>query len=475
MHIVNKVLCNIFFCLEHLDIKVLNFAKSNGVTLLSFPPHCSHKLQPLDVSVFGPLKKLINASQGNWMRNNPGKTMTIYDLPGIMREAWPLAAVQKNIIKGFEVAGIFPFNPEVFTDADYAPSFVTDRPYDESTNPNQSSLTEESKDRPNDNLPSAHTDCEVLIPNNQDTLQKWLSDHELHTIPVTGDGHCLLRSFSLCFQSSNVGPILTIPFLCDKLLEEAHKHWLHYKRFAVEGQDVLTDIARYVRSREYNTDTGDLIIAMLCNAFKVHAKIYRCDNGKVSTIEQKPWQGDAITTIRLSLEGTGAGAHYNAVMSKSITSNQLQSTPAKLPYDCTQAGPSKSPEILAPLLKAPPRKKTRANNRKRKCAILTDSPEKNELERQQIEKEKRKRKPTAKQPVKRKKRKTLKRKAKSEENSSSEEDARCLICFDFYRESKENEEWIQCIVCKKWFHLTCVNCPPSGSFICKNCYSDDSD
>ena len=81
---------------SHLDIKVLNFAKSNGVTLLSFPLHCSHKLQPLDVSVFGPLKKLINASQGNWMRNNPGKTMTIYDLPGIMREAWPLAAVQKH-------------------------------------------------------------------------------------------------------------------------------------------------------------------------------------------------------------------------------------------------------------------------------------------------------------------------------------------------------------------------------------------
>ena len=127
---------------------------------------------------------------------------------------------------------------------------------------------------------------------------------------------------------------------------------------------MLTDITRYVRSREYNTDTGDLIIAMLCNAFKVHAKIYRCDNGKVSTIKQKPWQGDTTTTIHLSLEGTGAGAHYNAVMSKSITSNQLQSTPAKLPYDCTQASPSISPEILRPLPKAPPRKKTRVNNRK---------------------------------------------------------------------------------------------------------------
>ena len=69
-----------------------------------------------------------------------------------------------------------------------------------------------------------------------------------------------------------MGPILTIPFLCDKLLEEAHKHWLHYKRFAVEGQDVLTDIARYVRSREYNTDKGDLIIAMLCNVSRCMPK-----------------------------------------------------------------------------------------------------------------------------------------------------------------------------------------------------------
>ena len=48
------------------------------------------------------------------MRNNPGKTMTTYDLPGIMRDAWPLIAVQKTIHKGIEAAGIFPFNPKVF-------------------------------------------------------------------------------------------------------------------------------------------------------------------------------------------------------------------------------------------------------------------------------------------------------------------------------------------------------------------------
>ena len=37
----------------HLSIQVLNFCKANGITLLSFPLHIFHKLQPLDREVFG--------------------------------------------------------------------------------------------------------------------------------------------------------------------------------------------------------------------------------------------------------------------------------------------------------------------------------------------------------------------------------------------------------------------------------------
>ena len=31
---------------SHLYIDILNYARDNGVVMLSFPPHCSHKLQP---------------------------------------------------------------------------------------------------------------------------------------------------------------------------------------------------------------------------------------------------------------------------------------------------------------------------------------------------------------------------------------------------------------------------------------------
>ena len=73
---------------SHLHIDILNYARDNGVVMLSFPPHCSHKLQPLDRSVFGPFKRNLASGQDGWMRSNPGKTMTIYDIPGIVKESW---------------------------------------------------------------------------------------------------------------------------------------------------------------------------------------------------------------------------------------------------------------------------------------------------------------------------------------------------------------------------------------------------
>lgn len=99
---------------SHLNVKTLNLAKENGVVMLSFPPHCSHKLQPLDVSVFGPFKKYCAAAQDTWLRNNPGKTLTIYDIPKIVADSLPFAQTSINIVNGFRKTGIFPYNVKIF-------------------------------------------------------------------------------------------------------------------------------------------------------------------------------------------------------------------------------------------------------------------------------------------------------------------------------------------------------------------------
>lgn len=113
---------------SHLSIEGLNFAKANGIVMLSFHPHCSHKLQPLDRAVFGPFKKYVNTSCDAWILNNPGKTMTIYDIPSVVSVAYPLAFTPKNIQSGFRVSGVFPYNRDIFTDDEFLASSVTDRP-----------------------------------------------------------------------------------------------------------------------------------------------------------------------------------------------------------------------------------------------------------------------------------------------------------------------------------------------------------
>lgn len=113
---------------SHVSIYALDFCKNNGIVLLSFPPHCTHRLQPLDRAVFGPFKKILNTATDNWMRNHPGQTMTIHYIPGIVREAFSLAVTDRNAIAGFTCTGISPYNRNIFTAVDFAPSSVTDRP-----------------------------------------------------------------------------------------------------------------------------------------------------------------------------------------------------------------------------------------------------------------------------------------------------------------------------------------------------------
>ncbi len=45
---------------SHLSVRGIEFCRENGIVMLSFPPHCSHKLQPLDRTVYGPLKRHVN-------------------------------------------------------------------------------------------------------------------------------------------------------------------------------------------------------------------------------------------------------------------------------------------------------------------------------------------------------------------------------------------------------------------------------
>lgn len=112
----------------HITFRAVEKCKNNGICLLTLSPHTSHRLQPLDVSVYGPFKTLFNRAMDGWMRTNPGKTVSIYHVAGRANEAFLGGVTPRNITAGFRAAGIFPYNREIFPDEAYAPSQMTDRP-----------------------------------------------------------------------------------------------------------------------------------------------------------------------------------------------------------------------------------------------------------------------------------------------------------------------------------------------------------
>ena len=116
-------------CSSHVDLSVIDFAKEHHITLLSFPPHCSHRLQPLDVSVFGPLKTYKNQKMDSWMRENPGRSMSIHVIPSIVSYAYPLAFTPSNIVAGFRKIGIYPFDLNAITPDEYLQNYATFRPF----------------------------------------------------------------------------------------------------------------------------------------------------------------------------------------------------------------------------------------------------------------------------------------------------------------------------------------------------------
>jgi len=93
--------------ISHVSLDNVDYCIQNGIVLLTLPPHTSHKLQPLDRTVFGPLKKAVNTFADRWMTNNPGKAMCIYNIPGILSGAIPIAFSQTNIISGFAATGTY--------------------------------------------------------------------------------------------------------------------------------------------------------------------------------------------------------------------------------------------------------------------------------------------------------------------------------------------------------------------------------
>lgn len=96
---------------SHLSRETLILARENYVHFLMFPPHTTHIFQPLDVGVFGPLKKSFSEECTKLMRKNKRKYLNRYDFCKVLTPAWQRAITPANILGGFRGSGVWPLDP----------------------------------------------------------------------------------------------------------------------------------------------------------------------------------------------------------------------------------------------------------------------------------------------------------------------------------------------------------------------------
>ena len=97
---------------SHINVAISDFARDKNIILYMFPPHASHLLQPLDVAVYGPLKKYWNDALNAFGKEFRGLHMTRQHFFKVFDKAWKRAvASPTNIKSGFRKTGLVPFNP----------------------------------------------------------------------------------------------------------------------------------------------------------------------------------------------------------------------------------------------------------------------------------------------------------------------------------------------------------------------------
>ena len=105
----------------HESLEVLTFCFHNNIILCRLPSHTSHKLQPCDIGVFGPLKTAYREQVERLYRGG-ANTIGKQHFTLLYSKARETAFTQRNIRASWSKAGLFPFKPERVLDGMQPPN-----------------------------------------------------------------------------------------------------------------------------------------------------------------------------------------------------------------------------------------------------------------------------------------------------------------------------------------------------------------
>jgi len=102
---------------SHLNMDFLSWCESHNIHLFAFPPHTTHRLQPLDVSLFSPLSTYYTQELDQWLQATQGLTsMNKIKFYSLFKAAFAKAFSEANIASGWRKTGLHPLNPSAVLD-----------------------------------------------------------------------------------------------------------------------------------------------------------------------------------------------------------------------------------------------------------------------------------------------------------------------------------------------------------------------
>lgn len=99
---------------SHVNMRFIEKCDELRILLLILPPHSTHRLQPLDVSLFSPLATYYTEELNQFFFNSLGASyISKRTFWSVFRPAWHKAFSKKNIESAWRKTGLFPFNPQL--------------------------------------------------------------------------------------------------------------------------------------------------------------------------------------------------------------------------------------------------------------------------------------------------------------------------------------------------------------------------
>ena len=98
---------------SHLSMRFLDWCQEHKILIACYPPHSTHRLQPLDISCFAPSSTYYSQDLDDLIRQSEGHTsIKNRDFFSIFWPAFQQAFRKEVIESAWSRTGIWPFNPE---------------------------------------------------------------------------------------------------------------------------------------------------------------------------------------------------------------------------------------------------------------------------------------------------------------------------------------------------------------------------